>query len=72
LIGIGKFHYEACKTPKEMTAAEYDKLPPKNNWTPEIKKGTALILVSDGDSPALLYYFAVGAVLCRPMVNMGN
>jgi hypothetical protein len=38
LISIAKFHYEALKTPKEMTAAEYNKLPQKNNWTPEIAK----------------------------------
>ncbi len=34
-----------------MTAADYDKLPPKKNWTPEIKKGMASILVSECDPP---------------------
>jgi hypothetical protein len=50
------------KTPKEMTAADYNKLPPKNNCTPEIKKGTASILVTESDPPVLLYHFAVGFV----------
>jgi hypothetical protein len=27
------------------------KLPPKNNWNPAVKKGTTMILVSDGDPP---------------------
>ena len=51
LTGIAKFCCEALKTQKEMTVAKYDKLPLKNHWTPEIKKGTASILMSDGDPP---------------------
>jgi len=49
-------------SPKEMTVAEYDKLPPKNNWMPEIKKGMASILVMESDPPVLLYHFVVGVV----------
>jgi hypothetical protein len=43
-----------------MIAAKYNELPPKNNWTPEVKKGTASILVSDNDPPVLLHHFVVG------------
>jgi len=50
------------KTAKEMTAAEYDQLPPKNNWTPEVKKGSASILIGNDDPPVLLHHFVVGAV----------
>jgi hypothetical protein len=50
------------KRPKQRTAAEYDKLPPKNNWTPEVKKGTASIIVSEDDPPLLLHHFVVGVV----------
>jgi hypothetical protein len=45
-----------------MTAADYDKLPPKNNWTTEIKKGMASILVTESDPPVLLYHFVIGVV----------
>jgi hypothetical protein len=60
--GVAKVHYEAMKTLKHMTASEYDKLPPKNNWTPEVKKGTASIIISEDDPPVLLHHFVVGVV----------
>jgi hypothetical protein len=50
------------KPPKEMTAADYEKLPPKNNWTPEIRKGMASILFTESNPPVLLYHFVVGVV----------
>ena len=62
MLGVAKFCYEPMNSPKEMTVAEYDKLPPKNNWMPEIKKGMASILVMESDPPVLLYHFAVGFV----------
>ena len=62
LVGVAKFCYDPLKPLKEMTAADFDKLPPKNNWTPDIKKGTASILVSECDPPVLLYHFVVGVV----------
>jgi hypothetical protein len=45
--------------PKQMTATKYDQLPPKNNWTPEVKKGTMSILVGDNDPPVLMHHFVV-------------
>ncbi len=45
-----------------MSAAEYDQLPPKNNWTPEVKKSTPSILVGNDEPPVPLAHFAVGVV----------
>ena len=45
-----------------MQAAEYNQLPPKNNWTPEVKKSTSSILVGNDEPPVPLAHFAVGVV----------
>lgn len=41
--GISKTRYMPFKRPSEMSAADYDRLPPKHNWSPDVKKGTASI-----------------------------
>ena len=45
-----------------MSPEEYGKLPPKNNWTPEVKRGTASILDGDCYPPILLQHFVVASV----------
>jgi hypothetical protein len=45
-----------------MTLTEYEKLPAKNNWTPEVKQGTSSILEGDSSPPVLLQHIAVAAV----------
>jgi hypothetical protein len=46
----------------EMTAADYDKLPAKNNWTLEVKKSFASILIGANEPPVILSHLAVGVV----------
>jgi hypothetical protein len=58
-IGVTKFHYVTLKTPREMTRKEYERLPAKNNWIPDVKLGTSSIL-DDSNSPVTLVHF----VLC--------
>ena len=60
--GITKNSYVPFKRPKEMNAADYDQLLPKNNWTPEVKKRTSSILVGCDDPPVTLVHSAVGVV----------
>jgi hypothetical protein len=62
MIGVAKFCYDPLKPLKEMPAADFDKLPSKKNWPPEIKKGMASILVSEGGPPVLLYHFVIRLV----------
>ena len=57
--GVAKFRYLTLKTPRKMTREEYDKLPPKNNWMPEVKLGTSSIL-DENNPPVMLGHF----VLC--------
>lgn len=61
-LGIAKYRYEEFKSPMEMTAADYDKLPAKNNWTPEVKRSFASILIGVNEPPVILSHFAVGVV----------
>jgi hypothetical protein len=41
-----------------MTAADFEKLCPKNNWIPEMKKGGGFILVGCNDIPVPIAHFA--------------
>ncbi len=60
---MAKYCYEEFKTPLEMTAADYDKLPAKNNWTPVVKKSFASILIGANEPPVILsHHLAVGVV----------
>jgi len=45
-----------------MTAAEFQKVRPKNNWMPEVKKGCASILIGYDDPPVPIAHFAVRVV----------
>jgi len=45
-----------------MSPADFDKLPAKNNWTPEVKKSFASILFGVNDPPVLLTHFVIGVV----------
>jgi hypothetical protein len=60
--GIAKSRYVPFKRPKEMTPADYDLLPPKNNWTPEVKKNNSSILIGSDQPPVTLLHFVVGVV----------
>jgi hypothetical protein len=57
-IGATKFCYVTLKTPWEMTREQYERLPAKNNWMPEVKLGTSSIL-DDSNSPVTLVHFAL-------------
>jgi len=48
--------------PKEMTHEEYGKLPPRNIWMPEMKRGTAYILDGDHNPLVLLHHFVVASI----------
>lgn len=60
--GISKTRYMPFKRPSEMSAADYDRLPPKHNWSPDVKKGTASILVGKEDPFVTLAHLVVGVV----------
>ncbi len=45
-----------------MSAAEYEQLPPKNNWMPAVKNSTSSILVGNDEPLVPLACFAVGVV----------
>lgn len=45
-----------------MTPEDYDLLPPKNNWTPEVKKNNSSILIGSDQPPVTLLHFVVGVV----------
>jgi hypothetical protein len=59
---VAKYRCEEFKTPMEMTAADYDKLPAKNSWTPEVKKSFTSILIGANKPPVILSHLAVGVV----------
>jgi hypothetical protein len=46
----------------DMTADDYDKLPAKNNWTPEVKKSFASFLIGANEPPVILSHFAADLV----------
>jgi hypothetical protein len=48
-------------------------LPPKNNWTPEIKIGTALILVGDGDPVMVMHHLKLQLmelIVISPVIHL--
>ncbi len=59
---MAKYRYEEFKTPMEMTAADYDKLPAKHNWVPEVKKSLASIVIGTNEPPVIISHLAVGVV----------
>jgi hypothetical protein len=61
-LGVAKFWYEEFKYPLEMSPADFDKLPAKNNWMPEVKKSFASILFGVNDPPVTLTHFVIGVV----------
>jgi hypothetical protein len=46
----------------EMTAADYDKLPAKHNWVPEVKRSLASIVIGPNEPHVIISHLAVGVV----------
>ena len=59
---MAKYRYEEFKTPMEMTAADYDKLPAKHNWVPEVKRSLASIVIGPNEPHVIISHLAVGVV----------
>ena len=60
--GTSKSRFVPFKRPSEMSTSDFEKLPPKHNWSPDVKKGTASIFIDKDDPPLLVVHLAVGIV----------
>ncbi len=60
--GTSKSRFVPFKRPSEMSTSDFEKLPPKHNWSPDVKKGTASIFIDKDDPPVPLVHLAVGIV----------
>jgi hypothetical protein len=57
--------------PKQMTAAECKELHPNNNWTPEVNKGGAYILIGyDGPPVPIAHLLLVLSIPLKYMDSM--
>ncbi len=57
-----KYRFEPVGTPRDMSDIFFQTLPPKHNWTPDVKKTNHSILVGVDEPHVKLLHFIVAVV----------